>query len=131
MLNFVPVNKALAAFLLVIMLIGSLIDLQDLSKVSMLVNHYREHLAKAEVSFSDFLELHYGKQADRHDKEHGHKSLPFKSHACSFIQPFSFGEVTALSDEIPVTDTFRQSNFYLSVFRSSFTVSIWQPPRLA
>ena len=131
MLTFTAVNRALAAFLLVVMLLGSLVDLQDLSKISMLVNHYREHLAKAEVSFSDFIELHYGKQADRHDKEHGHKSLPFKSHACSFIQPFAFNEGTILSEEIPVTDTFRQSNFYLSVFRSSFTVSIWQPPRLA
>ena len=112
-----------------LMVAGSLADLHDLSKITLLINHYR--LAHDQTSLADFLELHYGSGAARHDKEHGHKSLPFKSHESTYSHPVTLTLPLHLSlpSELP-TGRYTESH-YRSVFHSEFSASIWQPPRLS
>ena len=121
-------NRIVSVALALIMAAGSLADLHDLSKIALLINHY--HQAHEQTSLGDFLELHYGAGAARHDKEHGHKSLPFKSHECAYSHPVTVAIPfhLALLPETP-SDRFLESP-YRSVFHSEFSASIWQPPRI-
>jgi hypothetical protein len=107
-------------------------DLHDLVKLPRLIEHYQQHEHRAaEVTFFDFLNLHYGSEADRHDKEEHeeHENLPFKSPDCTFthtvtvIPVFKAPEITSLISEVTY------SNFYHSAFSSEFSQSIWQPPK--
>src|ERR1700709_488282 len=77
-------SRALALFLTVNLLLGSLIDLHDLAKVPYMISHFQQHRnTSVQFSFKDFLNLHYGSESN-HDAE-GHKQdsrLPFKNHDC-------------------------------------------------
>lgn len=126
-------QKSIAILLLTVAFLGSMMDLHDLAKLPKLVEHYQEHLKKSpEVSLLDFLNLHYGSEAERHDREEHqkHTSLPFKSSDCTFTHTvivlpiFKTLEITSNISEVTY------SNFYHSAFSSSFSHSIWQPPRL-
>jgi len=114
-------------------MLGSMMDLHDLIKVPRLIEHYQQHKTKsADVSFLNFLNLHYGSGADRHDQEdrEEHEDLPFKSPDCSstvtmnVISAFHAPEIASLISIVSY------SNFYQSAFTSEISQSIWQPPRL-
>lgn len=116
--------------MLVLMFLSSLVDLHDLSKFSMLINHYREHNAGGKISLVEFIDLHYGEQAEEHDKQHGHNSLPFKSHESAsthHLTAFLDLHIQLESEEIPVS--VRQEILYSSHFTPGFSKSIFQPPR--
>ncbi len=126
-------QKAIAIVLLNVTLLGSMVDLHDFAKLPRLLEHYQEHRKQSPgVSFLGFLNLHYGSEADRHDREEHqkHTSLPFKSPDCTFthtvivLPQFIAPEITSLKSEVTY------SNFYHSAFSSAFSHSIWQPPRL-
>ncbi len=53
-------------------------DLEELCKVPVLLLHYQ--IKHADVSFSNFLSLHYGEEAKAHDCPL-HDSLPMQHHA--------------------------------------------------
>ena len=116
-----------------VLLLGSFVDLHDLSKLPYMIKHYQQHKNKAEAfSFSDFLDLHYGGQAEQHDKqEHEkHKGLPFKTHDCTAFHASSVLQKFEPSVISTFSLTISYSNFYQSVFTSEFSQSIWQPPKL-
>jgi hypothetical protein len=116
--------------MLVLMFLSSLVDLHDLSKFSMLINHYREHVASGEISPREFIDLHYGEQAKEHDKQHGHRSLPFKSHESAsthHLTAFLDLRILPESEEIPAPT--QQESLYTSHFTPGFSKSIFQPPR--
>ena len=122
-------KRIVASLLATVMVFASLAELRDLSKIALLINHY--HQAHEEISLSDFLELHYGASATAHDKEHGHKSLPFKSHERTLTQPLAVVGAFFFIPQ-PTTPEYRKPvSLYRSVFTSEFAQSIWQPPRLA
>jgi hypothetical protein len=109
-------------------------DLHDLSKLPYMIKHYQQHKDNEQAfSVSEFFDLHYGGQAEQHDKqEHEkHKELPFKNHDCKALhaavafQKFEPAIVSVFSQ------TISYSNFYQSVFISEFSQSIWQPPKLS
>ena len=113
--------------------LGSLVDLHDFAKLPRLAEHYQEHRNKSpEVSLLDFLNLHYGSEAASHDQEEHqeHTGLPFKSADCTFthtviVMPlFKTPEINSFSFGITY------SNFYHSAHSSSFSQSVWQPPRI-
>jgi len=64
-------------------------DAQELAKISALVHHYRHHVqdhGQTDLSFVDFLVLHYGQPGADQDNEHselplmnGHPTLPLLS----------------------------------------------------
>jgi hypothetical protein len=126
-------RKSIAPILLGLILTGSMLDLHDLAKLPRLIEHFQEHRKKSNhVSFFDFINLHYGSEAERHDKEEHaqHTGLPFKSPDCTFshtvtlLPDFTAPEIS--SSIMGVT----YSNFYQSTFSSEFCQSIWQPPRI-
>lgn len=121
--------RIVARFLLILMVCSSMVDLHDLSKMAMLINHYREHVANGAVTLGEFIDLHYGAQAEKHDKEHGHESLPFKSHESA-----STHHLTAFFDFRiqPVAESptaVAQQSLYHSHFTPGFSRAIFQPPK--
>jgi hypothetical protein len=128
----VPFRKSIATVLLSITLLGSVMDLHDFVKLPRLIEHFQQHQIKnASVSFVDFINLHYGFAAERHDKEEHqeHQDLPFKSADCTFahtvivLSEFSAPEIS--THECIVS----YSNFYQSTFSFDYSQFIWQPPR--
>jgi len=123
-------HRLIAQFLLVIMAFSSLIDLHDLSKMAMLFNHYQEHIANGKTTLSEFIDLHYGSQAEQHDKEHGHRSLPFKSHESAsthHITAFFDLHLQLESGEVFASDP--SQSHYPFHFTPGYISSIFQPPK--
>lgn len=121
--------RVTARFLLVVMISSSMIDLHDLSKMAMLINHYREHVANGKTTFIDFIDMHYGEQAEKHDKEHGHKSLPFKSHESASTHHISAFFDLKIQPAIPTTTVIQNEILFQSHFTPGFSRSIFQPPK--
>jgi len=127
------VKKLVAYTLTIVILTGSVIDLHDLSKVPYMISHFQQHKNNTDsFSIADFFDLHYGEQAEQHDKqEHEqHQGLPFKTHDCTFSHISMI-----LSDFEPTIESsfsliMRYNNFYESAYTSEFSQSIWQPPKL-
>ena len=126
-------QKTIAIMLLSLTFLGSMLDLHDFAKLPRLMEHYKEHRKKSpEVSFLGFLNLHYGSEAEHHDKEEHqkHTGLPFKTPDCTFthtltvLPQFKAPEITSLESDVIY------SNFYQSAFSLYHSQSVWQPPRL-
>jgi hypothetical protein len=124
--------RSISIILVSLSLLGSMMDLHDLAKLPRLIEHFQEHQNKVSgFSFFEFLSLHYGSEAERHDREEHeqHTGLPFKSGDCTYthtitlLPPFH-APVVALHQA-----TLRHANFYQSTFSSEFSQSIWQPPK--
>ncbi|MBK7651162.1 MAG: hypothetical protein IPJ20_11130 [Flammeovirgaceae bacterium] len=84
--------------LIQVALLGSIMDLHDLVKLPRLIEHYQQHVAKSSCRclFFGFLNLHYGSEAERHDREdhEEHEDLPFKSPDCTYTHIVSvFSEI--------------------------------------
>lgn len=118
--------------LIALVLAWGFLDLHDLTKIPYLVQHYQQHQKKSSgVSFIEFLNLHYGSKAERHDKEEHekHSGLPFKSldctssHITTLVPFFKAPEITSVGSVVSY------NNFYQSAFFSDFSQSIWQPPK--
>lgn len=125
-----PMHRLVARFMLILIFTSSLVDLHDMSKMAMLINHYREHVATGSTTLADFINLHYGDQAEQHDKEHGHRSLPFKSHESASTHHLSAClelNIQISAEEFP--DVIKQESLYQSHFTPGFIRSIFQPPR--
>lgn len=111
---------------------GSMMDLHDLVKLPRLIEHYQQHKKKAiNVSFLDFLNLHYGSEADRHDQEEHeeHEDLPFKSPDCTFTHTLTVLPQFKAPEIIQLVSEVTYANFYQSAFSSEVSQSIWQPPK--
>ncbi len=121
-------KRIVASLLAVVIAVTSLAELRDLSKIAVLINHYQQ--AHGQISLSDFLELHYGESATEHDKEHDHRSLPFKSHERNITQPLAVVCVFYFLPPGFAPEYRKPVSLYRSVFTSEFAQSIWQPPRL-
>ena len=107
-------------------------DLHDVAKLPYLIDHFNQHKSKdTQFSLSEFFDLHYGNQAEEHDKEEKekHKGLPFKApehtsiHSPVFLTEYSGPSVGSQSSEVTYT------NFYQPNSSSEYHPSIFQPPR--
>jgi hypothetical protein len=126
-------TKSISILLLSLTLMGSMVDLHSLAKMPRLIEHYQEHLKRvSDFSFIDFLSLHYGSLADRHDQdERGkHQNLPFKSSTCTFSHILSVISSVNACEITSITFSVSYSNCYQSIFYTGFSESIWQPPRI-
>jgi hypothetical protein len=129
----VSIHKAIGMLLVNVTLLGSMLDLHDLVKLPKLIEHYQQHRAKtADVSFIDFLDLHYGSGAAQHDQEEHeeHQNLPFKSPDCSFTHTVIVLSLFKAPEIASLESVALYSNFYHSPFSSEFSQSVWQPPRI-
>ena len=72
--------KKLFLFILSITLLGTLTELHQLIQLPFLLEHYREHKAKDPLmSFSGFLQLHYGNDHPNDKDDTEDEQLPFNS----------------------------------------------------
>ena len=106
-------------------------EIKDINKVPMLVEHLISHV-EAGDSFSDFISMHYGSQANMHKNEHKeHRKLPFKD---KHLETHFQHVYTLLSQEIYTTFKeiqFKEHKFAYSEPTSNlFVNSFLQPPQI-
>ncbi len=108
--------------------------LYHLSGLPVLVQHYQEHTQKPEnlnkeISFADFLELHYfGSEANLHPE---HQQLPFKSINLNFNAMFC-GELeffTLAQYVQPLNPMFKPHDN--SICSIGLAHGVWHPPKQA
>ncbi len=120
------------SFLILIQSIN--ISFEDMSKISVLLEHAEFHQQTYGDSIFEFLTEHYGESNVVHGTDHEeHEDLPFKHHhqSCAHTNvAFTFETLKFnLSDEpfieIPINFFYKEST---SLFEKS---SVFQPPQLA
>lgn len=131
----------LTRFLLISYLFVVLVPTQikeELGKLPQLAAHFQVHqLTEPNLSFSEFLVMHYGSGFARHQSEHSHSDLPGKGNhvhsvACAFshIVILEYTELPIVAVRIPSEPSnsafFKESAFLPSSHQSG----IWQPPRM-
>jgi hypothetical protein len=107
-------------------------ELNQFFKLPVLFEHFSEHRTENKnITFLQFLKIHYqGNHAPDND-DLKDKRLPFKSHGNSFSTQI-FAVLPAFSEiEIPV---FTDNNKSVTIHKNQFITtlqleSIWQPPK--
>ncbi|MFN3849898.1 MAG: hypothetical protein ACK4NY_10735 [Spirosomataceae bacterium] len=105
-------------------------NMQEIQKIPELLKHYEHHKIEFKDkagSFLDFLSLHYGSQ---NNDGHDHRNLPFKHIQTTFDYTVSTFPVIEINNQLIVVDFLNGNIQYKSNFVSSFTCSIWQPPKI-
>lgn len=105
----------------------------QLLQLPVLVHHYVEHAAEDNMTFYDFLSIHYASNVNHPDDQHNdHKNLPFKSLQLagsnfSTVAPSSihFSGKPIISNVIKVFVCYQKHH------ASLFVNDIWQPPCIA
>lgn len=121
------------AFLSIYLL--STTELYQLLKVPSLFEHYLEHKTKDQnISFADFVYMHYSQENDNDGDKQDDMKLPFKSHSCSIFS-MSFVPLTAQQNiTFHTVQEFNKrkltTNFYTLSISSSHLLAIWQPPKI-
>ncbi len=118
------------------MYLFSTTELHQLLKMPMLAQHFQEHKERnTELTFVDFLYMHYS-QPDDHDADSDKdQKLPFKTHdncisflTAVYIAPAPIHEF--ISKEKQTYFFEKQSHFQKNIcLTSSFLSNIWQPPK--
>lgn len=78
-----PMKRCTAFFLSFLMFAGSLFpqtDIEEVYKIPGLFTHFQEHRAKADLSFWQFLEMHYSPLSRHARTPHPHTKIPFYNH---------------------------------------------------
>ncbi len=125
-------KKATAIFLLSIYLLSST-EMKQLMKVPLLFQHYKEHKAlDGNISFMQFLRIHYH-DATIIDNDYARDmQLPFKSHDVCHSNTSTALTVTffPVAVEKPTPLAVQKHIISNDVFINSvYLSSIWQPPR--
>lgn len=126
--------KRWIATVLLVIYLGLTTELYQLLKIPVLIEHFSEHQTlKNNLSFLNFLKIHYSEKNDHDGDAEKDRKLPFKSH--SFCSNYA-GFVFLISDQniIFSVSTFFEtrksiSNFYYFLVSSSHLQTIWQPPQ--
>lgn len=105
-------------------------ELYQLLKLPVLIEHYHEHKAQnEEMSFIDFLSLHYNQAFDHDNQDH---KLPFKSHdsnICASLVAFVPSPFVIILTKPINFEERKISVFKPSYFSFSIVNPIWQPPK--
>ena len=125
--------KKLVAILFLSIYLISTTELHQLAKIPLLIEHFEEHQQQNnQLTFFDFLNLHYsGEEKIDADHEKDMK-LPFKSHdGCisTFIAaniPPSFSNLVLKEFSESILSFPSREDCFLS---SNYLSSIWQPPK--
>ena len=106
--------------------------MSEISKVYKLIEHYQEHLSETnpDISFAEFLWMHYNPASDHNDAIHGHDRLPKISFGSGFIAlcaPIIRNLITSLTE---VTDLRTlQTSEYKNGYYYLFFVDVLNPPQ--
>ena len=130
---YICIMRRFAPVFFLFAILFSQAELHQLMKLPSLLEHYAEHRsADQQLSFANFLNLHYFNQ-EHSANSHNHDSrLPFKAHDCHLSadaaqgvpHSFVFRFVVLHSGEIQLPEYRPQGN------SSLYKTDVWQPPRL-
>jgi hypothetical protein len=108
----------------------------ELFKVNYLFRHFTHHqvIHHENITFLEFLALHYLDTSHQKKDAHEHANLPFQSsnqHICHvhfvFLPPPSFAWDFNSKDS-PTINIYKE--IYQESYLSAFPLSIWQPPKV-
>lgn len=126
--------KKIISILILITYLCSFTELTELLKCPSLLIHYSEHNRQNKnLSFSDFLFMHYQQAHDNDGDDEADKHLPFKSHDnCIYTSSFNLlAQTNTIVHIKPVeTELHEVSLQEQQFFYPSFSSNIWQPPKL-
>lgn len=127
-------KKLLAILILGVYLLSST-ELYQLMKLPFLVEHFITHKEKnKDLSFYNFLSMHYDNEDVNDGDQDQDRKLPFKSHQNFTLSTnFTFNPCT-ITCEIPKSFIllFDSAILYQNTsFRNSFQSAIWQPPKFS
>jgi hypothetical protein len=131
--NYFSCVKNKIAIFLMSAYVFSATELHELAKLPILVFHFLEHQQdNPEITFTDFLSLHYTSYSEHKNKKTEDEKLPFKSHS----------EMTGWFLHISIPSKPHDFSFHFSehsvnyqifsnfLLPTSILSSIWQPPKL-
>ena len=126
-------KKFIAITFLLLYLISTT-ELCQLLKLPVLVDHFSEHQSlNSNLSFLDFISMHYAQENDHDGDSEKDNKLPFKSHSCC-NETISFA--TLVVDENIFFYEFQSfkirkkiTNCYKFLLSSIHLKAIWQPPQ--
>jgi hypothetical protein len=121
-----------SAIILLLVYLSVNTELQEIARIPVLFEHFAEHRQKnTEVSFIDFIVLHYFSGDIRGSDYQRDQQLPFKSMHCEGVTNFIAIPAEPVEALLPKTCcTLVEAGMYVSQFNSSlFQFTIWQPPR--
>lgn len=125
--------KRFAILMLLITFVFSNTEFHELFKLPVLIGHYIEHKENdKDVSFVDFIKLHYSHSSKQSASEHEHDRLPFKTDTCSqtTLTEIKFDSDFSLQHIYPFEK--KMLSAYKNILYHLNTASgIWQPPRVA
>ena len=104
----------------------------QLLKIPNLIEHYIEHkneLNTASISFIDFLESHYSKNAENNPEEH--QDLPFKTFEIASTVFVLVNNTNFQLQLVKAVISTKQKFFYHQSFKSHLITTIWLPPKIA
>jgi hypothetical protein len=131
-------QKFITFFLAVHLLLVSLLpnnNLYELQKLGNLLMHFEHHLTvhKENISFVEFLQLHYF-DAEHQQKDHAeHENLPFHQHENTPISKIFFYSPEIVLQVTTVFVSFipeKIHSFFLQTPLPRLIFDIWQPPKL-
>lgn len=124
-------RKSISILFLSIFLLSTT-QLAELLKLPFLVQHFIEHQQEnKDLSFIDFLEIHYAHGSPKDDDHDKDMKLPFKSIAnagyaysfCIFLPELNLNKLVYFKSDKLI---FPDCSF---TYFSSFLSTIWQPPK--
>jgi hypothetical protein len=133
MIRFITI---LLALVMTIESLVPLMEVSELSKLPALWEHYQKHRSENPgMSLLSFLQLHY-ENPNHHNQDHQtHDSLPFSATHGTHHHNGSFVHLSLTAPSFTVIDRGPALEIslpeYTDPFTSSFSVSIWQPPKAA
>lgn len=108
-------------------------ELKELLKLPLLFTHFTEHSSHDHnLSFTDFISMHYHQEHDNDGDDAADRSLPFKSHdSCVHSSSFNlYTQAASLFIKPFETELAQVQTQEKDFFYPSFSANIWQPPKL-
>lgn len=124
-------NKLIALFLISVFMCANT-SIGQLLKIPNLIEHYIEHkneLIPTSISFIDFLESHYSKNAENNPEEH--QDLPFKTFEIASTVFVLVNNANIQIQPVKALINTNQKFFYHQSFKSHLITTIWLPPKIA
>jgi hypothetical protein len=122
----------IVAYVLIFLSAGT--SFNELFKIPILMHHYAEHVSQDEqLTFGDFVALHYNND-NQHKDDHGdHQSLPFKSSIpqTSLVEPHAQPITWSVALGIQISNNSNWASFVESNVSNPYLDSFWQPPCVA
>jgi len=127
--------KSIFPYILLLIVLGNSPGLREIWKVPTLGIHYYEHLHQQEnLSFLEYLDLHYGDDVVIDDDFERDMKLPFKLQqtgavALFLVEPPILQFVKPMTELISTTQKFNKDQN--EILDSQYLLGVFHPPKLA